>query len=433
MVPKLRRFAKRAVMLGCAALCLWCGALRVGDWARAQGAQALLFAAGLGEEAAPAGASPSPSPTPQEAQAPLPDDGIVPFHENELPQLAAPTPDPGRDWAPVEETLIQGGGQVADFFVKDTTNSGTDLEAELAEPSPVSLKSDGSVEVLIYHTHTSEAYSRDFTGFYYTDMETRTGDPDQSVAAVGEEIKKVLEEAGIGAVHDTTVNDTLYNGSYARSWEVLRKNLAEHPGIQVTIDVHRDSMTTEAGTKYKPTAVINGKKAAQIMFLAGCDADGSWGDFPNWRQNLRLILRPAADRHPAVPGSGAAVELLQQQVQHERHYRLPAGGGGHRGEHRGGGEIFRQAGGGRSWRRPCKAGSNRGLLGHPKGRRKKGAAAWANGTTTRFGWGLGSPCPCWWRGQGFGRGLPGPAAELWGRRPAPGGGQASPTAPRSLR
>ena len=155
----------------------------------------------------------------------------------------------------------------------------------------MSLQADGSVEVLIYHTHTSEAYSRDFTGFYYTDMETRTGDPDQSVAAVGEEIKKVLKEAGIGAVHDTTVNDTLYNGSYARSWEVLQKNLAEHPGIQVTIDVHRDSMTTEAGTKYKPTAVINGKKAAQIMFLAGCDADGSWGDFPNWRQNLRLILR----------------------------------------------------------------------------------------------------------------------------------------------
>lgn len=27
------------------------------------------------------------------------------------------------------------------------------------------------------------------------------------------------------------------------------------------------------------------------MLLAGCDADGSWGDFPDWRQNLRLILK----------------------------------------------------------------------------------------------------------------------------------------------
>ena len=91
-------------------------------------------------------------------------------------------------------------------------------------------------------------------------------------------------------VHDTTVNDTLYNGSYDRSWEVLQKNLAEHPGIQVTIDVHRDSMTTEAGTKYKPTAVINGKKAAQIMFWRGATPTAA-GGLPNWRQNLRLILR----------------------------------------------------------------------------------------------------------------------------------------------
>lgn len=302
MAPKLRQFAKRAVMLGCAALCLWCGALRLGDWARAQGAQALLFAAGLGEEAAPAGASPSPSPTPEEAQAPLPDDGIVPFHENELPQLAAPTPDPGRDWAPVEETLIQGGSQVAGFFVKDTTNSGTDLEAELAEPSPVSLRSDGSVEVLIYHTHTSEAYSQSYTGFYYTDMETRTTNQEQSVVAAGEALKQALEAAGFGVIHDTTVNDTLYNGSYDRSWEVLQKNLAEYPTIQVTIDVHRDSMTTESGVKYKPTATIGGRKAAQVMLIAGCDADGGWGDFPRWEENLRLALRVQESLETLYPG-----------------------------------------------------------------------------------------------------------------------------------
>ena len=50
-------------------------------------------------------------------------------------------------------------------------------------------------------------------------------------------------------------------------------------------------MTTEEGLKYKPTVEIGGRKAAQAMLLAGCDADGSWGDFPDWRQNLRLILK----------------------------------------------------------------------------------------------------------------------------------------------
>ena len=284
------RWVKNVAVLGSAALCLWCAAGEFQSWARREGDDALLFAAGMRAQAASSQeASPAPKATPGPDYF-LPDDGVVSLAAAQEPQ-ASVTPDPSRSYAPVEEIQLSGGAQVGNFYVKDSTGSGTDLNAALQEEPSVHLKQDGSVEILIYHTHTSEAYSQSYTGFYYTDMETRTGDPDQSVAAVGEEIKKVLEEAGIGAVHDTTVNDTLYNGSYARSWEVLQKNLAEHPGIQVTIDVHRDSMTTEAGTKYKPTAVINGKKAAQIMFLAGCDADGSWGDFPNWRQNLRLILR----------------------------------------------------------------------------------------------------------------------------------------------
>lgn len=69
---------------------------------------------------------------------------------------------------------------MADFFVKDSTGSGTDLLAALEEEPSVHLKRDGSVEILIYHTHTSEAYSQSYTGFYYTDMATRTEDPDKA-------------------------------------------------------------------------------------------------------------------------------------------------------------------------------------------------------------------------------------------------------------
>lgn len=281
----------------CLAACLWCACTSLQSWAGEHGEQALLFAAGVRARekepaAAPLALSSAASAEGREdpPEDRLPDDGVAPFHEDELPGVTA-TPDPARASAPVEEILLDGGAQIADFFVRDTTDSGTDLNAQLQAESPVSLKADGSVEVLIYHTHTSEAYSREYIGFYYADMETRTEDPDQSVVAAGEELKKALEARGIGAVHDATVNDVLYNGSYSRSWEVIQKNLAQHPGIQVTIDLHRDSMTTQEGVKYKPTAVIGGRKAAQLMLLAGCDADGSWGDFPNWEQNLRLILK----------------------------------------------------------------------------------------------------------------------------------------------
>ena len=133
-------------------------------------------------------------------------------------------------------------------------------------------------------------------------METRTQNQDMSVVAAGEELARELQARGIGAVHDKTVNDLQYNGSYSRSWEVIQKNLEEHPGIQVTIDLHRDSMTTEEGVKYKPTAQIGGRNAAQAMLLAGCDASGEWGDFPDWEWNLRLILRVQQKAQELYPG-----------------------------------------------------------------------------------------------------------------------------------
>ncbi len=297
-------FHTLAVFL-CAGVCIGCAAKACEYWIRENGLHAALLAAGIGmrekEESGEEKGQTELRPgevlqtarsqvEAQETALGLPQDGIVPFHEDELPG-AAVSPDPDRDWNKVEEISLDGGSPVEDFFVKDTSGAGLCLEEELKKDPAVKIKGNGDVEVLIYHTHTSEAYVKSSTGFYYTDMETRTQNRDMSVTAVGEEIRKVLESYGIGTVHDTTVNDELYNGSYSRSWEVLEKNLEQYPTIQVTLDVHRDSMTTQSGVKYKPTAVVNGRKAAQIMFLTGCDYSGEWGDFPDWQDNLHLALR----------------------------------------------------------------------------------------------------------------------------------------------
>ena len=274
----------------------------------------------------------------------MPDDGVVSLAAAQEPQ-ASVTPDPSRSYAPVEEIQLSGGAQVGNFYVKDSTGSGTDLNAALQEEPSVHLKQDGSVEILIYHTHTSEAYSQSYTGFYYTDMETRTTNQEQSVVAAGEALKQALEAAGFGVIHDTTVNDTLYNGSYDRSWEVLQKNLAEYPTLQVTIDVHRDSMTTDSGVKYKPTVTVNGRKAAQVMLIAGCDANGGWG-IPPVGGKPAPGPAGAAETAAALPRLGPPPELFQQQIQYERHAGLHAGGSGHRGQHRQRGPLRRAAGGG---------------------------------------------------------------------------------------
>lgn len=308
----LYRAARTATAVVCIAVCLLCVGAGLKNTSASACTDALLFLSGLERQSDSQPddnisevSVPSPESSVQEADEAvniLESDGVLPYYAAETPSVL-PTPDPNRSYGEVEEITIDGGTQIADFFVRDTTDSGTDLATELAEDPTINLKRDGSVEILIYHTHTSEAYSDSYTGFYYTDIETRTGNQEQSVVAVGEAIKTKLEAYGFGVVHDTTVNDEIYNGSYSRSWQVIQNNLAEHPNIQVTIDLHRDSMTTEEGVKYKPTAEINGRKAAQIMLLAGCDANGDWGDFPNWRDNLRLILRvqqKAAQLYPTL-------------------------------------------------------------------------------------------------------------------------------------
>lgn len=298
----------------CLAVCVWCAGTALKCWAASSGTETLLFLSGIGIAETAASSNLTESAVTETAAESKPeksslnigkfvsDDGIVPFHSDELPAVAV-TPDPQRKSAAVEEITIDGGTQIENFFVRNTSDSDTDLAAELLEDPAVGFKCDGSVEILIYHTHTSEAYSETCADFYYTDMETRTADKTKSVVAAGEALKKELESYGFGVIHDTTVNDELFNGSYSRSWEVIQKNLAQYPTIQVTIDLHRDSMMTESGTKYKPTVTVNGRKAAQIMLLAGCDANGDWGDFPNWRDNLHLILRvqqKAAELYPEL-------------------------------------------------------------------------------------------------------------------------------------
>ena len=104
-------------------------------------------------------------------------------------------------------------------------------------------------------------------------------------------------------IHDTTLHDyPAYSGSYDRSMETIRKNLEAYPTIQITVDVHRDAFgEDEDGTRYKPVAEVNGKDAAQIMILTGCDLSED-PLFPDWRENLHFALRLQQKGEALFPG-----------------------------------------------------------------------------------------------------------------------------------
>lgn len=217
------------------------------------------------------------------------------------PSSALGSPSGGK----VEEMCINTGGtQYQNFWVKNTNKNHTiDIGQELQKAPAVQIKKKAGPQVLIYHTHTTEA----FNGV------TRTTDKSLSVCAVGDEIAKQLESAGIGVVHDTTYHDyPAYNGSYDRSLATMRNDLKKYPSIQVTIDLHRDAMTRSDGTRLKPTAVVDGKKAAQVMIVAGCDDTGDLG-FPNWEYNLRLAVRLQKSMADLFPDLGRPLDFCPRK------------------------------------------------------------------------------------------------------------------------
>lgn len=177
---------------------------------------------------------------------------------------------------------------IGDVAVRNATDTlGPDFAALLENGPDLSVKDPAAPVVLVYHTHTSESYALNGDGLYYPDAPTHRNEADRNMLRVGDELCAVLEQRGVGVIHDRNAYDDEYDGAYARSRKAALAYLEEYPTLQITVDVHRDALK-ENGKHIKPTAVIGGKKAAQIMILTGAEE----GDiaFPHWERNLSFAL-----------------------------------------------------------------------------------------------------------------------------------------------
>lgn len=207
-------------------------------------------------------------------------------------------------WLPVKEVLLTTTGNLSFGNVSMRSRSATniDVETELSRRPDVTLRDTDEPQVLIVHTHTSEAYMESFTGNYPTSYDPRTNVGAHSVIRVGDAIAQKLNSAGITTIHDTTFHDDpAYKGAYTRSMATMESYLKKYPSIQVILDVHRDCLEQPDGTKLKPTVEINGKKAAQVMIVSGCDDNGTLG-YPEWEYNLRFGLRLQQSLSTKYPG-----------------------------------------------------------------------------------------------------------------------------------
>jgi stage II sporulation protein P len=165
-----------------------------------------------------------------------------------------------------------GNNQISKSEVKDS-----DLVANTYNPDLKKTLNNAKPEVLIYHSHATEAY---LTSEKDTTKTTFNTDETRNVCAVGDIMKKELEEKyGISVIHDKTLHNVGdYNASYKKSGITLDKYLKEYGDFKLIIDLHRDSVKNKSAV----TTKINGEDVAQIMFVV---ADQN----PRYAKQAKLI------------------------------------------------------------------------------------------------------------------------------------------------
>ncbi len=172
----------------------------------------------------------------------------------------------------------------------------------------------GSISVLIIHTHTGEGYNRE--GATYLDAEdgefARSADGTDGVVAVGAELARQLNEAGIGTIHCRTVFDGESNrASYARAADAIEAFRMAYPTLVCVIDVHRAATVNEQGHIVRSLAVGNGQGIAQTQIICGMNAEDTS------KTNLALAMLLYDRMNSTFAGSCAGVICKPQTLNQD--------------------------------------------------------------------------------------------------------------------
>ena len=149
--------------------------------------------------------------------------------------------------------------------------------------------------ILIYHTHTHEAYEQVKEDPYEALEAWRTSDADHSVVRVGEELARLLEGCGFEVVHDVTDHEgSELSTAYTRSLQTLR---GYERRFDLYIDLHRDAWVAGEADEF---TLAGGAPAARLMMLVG---NGNGFDEKPWyAQNLAFARALEARINAVEPG-----------------------------------------------------------------------------------------------------------------------------------
>lgn len=191
-------------------------------------------------------------------------------------------------------TTEDGYVRVGDVFIKNTSRQTVEdiafdgtFAAKLGADAP---------QVLILHTHGSEAYTMPEGQEYVSTGTFRTADGSVSVIRVGDEIAAALSQHGISVLHDRALyDDPEYNGAYYRAEDAIETYLEKYPSISFILDVHRDALEDKAGHQYK-VITREDPSCAQVSLVMGSSWEG-------WQENLKLavaVQQHLTDQYPTL-------------------------------------------------------------------------------------------------------------------------------------
>lgn len=148
---------------------------------------------------------------------------------------------------------------------------------------------DRPLRVLIYHSHTYEAYEPDYPDQYKPTERWRTADPSHNIVRVGAELARILrEEYQYLVVHDDTPFEPPdYETAYQRSLEAIENYTAKGETFDLYIDMHRDAYAE--GRFESNTVSVDGQRVARLLFLVGKGTSTFNGQYfsqmPLWEEN----------------------------------------------------------------------------------------------------------------------------------------------------
>ena len=188
------------------------------------------------------------------------------------------------------------------YAVDSTTEAGEELlQADRLLSKDMRMQgSADDPQILIYHTHSQEAFA-----------DSAEGDESTSIVGVGEYLATILREKyGYNVMHHTGCYDKESRDyAYNNSLPEIEKLLAEYPSIEVVIDLHRDAMPEEK----RLVMNLQGRPTAHFMFFNGLSRTSKgeieYLENPYLEDNLAFSFQMQAACNEYYPGLARRVYL----------------------------------------------------------------------------------------------------------------------------